>query len=136
MATIPIEPLFLSESTLTFGLDDYAAHISGAKFVPTSSTVVWKGLKRGSKFTRQTAPTWALTLSYAQDWESAASLSRYLLEHEGETVEVTFEPIDGGQAFTADIIITPGAIGGDIDTFAGESVTLGVDGDPTLVTAP
>ena len=133
MAALPIEPLFLSESKLTIGLDDYAAHISGAQFVPSSSTVTWKGLKRGSKFTRQTAPTWALTLNYAQDWESAASLSQYLLAHEGETVPMTLEPVDGGQAFTADIVITSGAIGGEVDTFGTTSVTLGVDGEPALV---
>lgn len=136
MPIIPIEPLFLSESTLTVGLDDYAAHISGAQFVPSSSTVIWKGSKRGSAFSRQTAPTWVLTLNYAQDWESLSSLSKYLLAHEGETVTMTLAPVDGGQAFEAEVIITPGAIGGEIDTFGTTSVTLGVLGAPDMVTTP
>lgn len=132
MATIPIQPLFLSASELTIGADDYAAHISGAQFVPSSSTVTWKGSKPGATFSRQTAATWTLTLNYAQDWESASSLSQYLLANEGSTVEVTLAPVDGGQAFTADVIITPGAIGGEVDQFGTTSVTLGVDGAPEL----
>lgn len=133
MTIVPIKPLFLSESKLTVGLDDYAAHISGAKLVPSSSTVTWKGLKPGSAFSQQTIATWVLTINYAQDWESASSLSQYLLAHEGETVEMTLEPTDGGQAFTVQVTITPGAIGGDVDTFAAESVTLGVLGKPVKV---
>lgn len=133
MTIIPIEPLFISESTLTMGLDDYAAHISGAQFVPSSSTVTWKGAKRGSAFSRQTSPTWALTLNYAQDWESASSLSKYLLAHEGESITIELAPIDGGQAFEAEVIITPGAIGGEVDSFGTTSVTLGVLGAPDMV---
>jgi hypothetical protein len=133
MPLLAIEPLFLSESTLTIGLNDYAAHISGAMFVPSSSAVTFKGLKAGASFTRQTTPTWALTLNYAQDWESAASLSQYLLENSGDTVEMTLAPIDGGQAFTATVTVTPGNIGGEIDTFATTSVTLGVLGQPAKV---
>lgn len=133
MPTIAIAPLFMSASTLTIGLDDYAAHISGAQFVPSSSSVNWKGLKPGATFTQQTAATWALTLNYAQDWETPNSLSQYLLAHEGETVEIELAPVDGGQAFEASVVITPGAIGGDVDTFGATSVTLGVLGKPELV---
>lgn len=133
MPQIAIAPLFMSASTLTIGLDDYAAHISGAQFVPSSSAVTWKGLKPGATFTQQTSATWALTLNYAQDWETANSLSQYLLAHEGETVEMTLAPVDGGQAFSASVVITPGAIGGDVDTFGTTSVTLGVLGKPELV---
>jgi len=135
MADITPEPLFLSNSIATIGTDNYEAAINSATFTPSTSTVTFKGLKPGSVFTRQTAATWVCELQFVQDWETVGSLSNYLHEHEGESVQFVLVPEADGPTVTATIIITPGAIGGAVDTFGVATVSLGVDGKPVIAPA-
>ena len=135
MAQIEVQPIVLRNCLATIGTDSYEKHVSGVTFTPSSSTVNFNGLNPEAVFTFPTATTWTLTLAYAQDWETPDSLSAYLLEHEGEKVTMTFEPEAGGAGFTAEVFIAPGAIGGDVNSVATASVTLGVSGKPTLVAA-
>lgn len=135
MASIGIEPIVLKNVLLSFGTDSYEKNVSGVEFVPSVSQVNWKGLHPDAVHTDVSKATWVCNLNYAQDWETADSLSQYLLEHEGETVSATFEPVNGGAGFTADLVITPGAIGGQVDAVATASVSLGVKGRPVLVPA-
>ena len=135
MSTIEVQPLVLKDVILGIGTDDYRKHVQQVTFTPQASTVTWTGLGSNTHTDVSTA-TWTAVLAYAQDWETADSLSQYLLEHEGETVTMTFGPRSGsGPTFTADVIITPGAIGGQVNTYGTATVTLGVDGKPTLVPA-
>ena len=134
MPTIPIEPLFMDAADLNIDGDDYAAHISGASFVPTTSQVNWTGAKPGAVFTRQTRATWVLNLNFGQDWESAESLSQYLHDNEGEVKPITLAPVSGGKSFTADVVIAPGTIGAEINTFGVSTVALGVQGRPEFTT--
>lgn len=134
MPEIPIEPLFMDAADLNIEGDDYAAAISGASFVPTTSTVNWTGAKPGATFTRQTRATWALNLNYAQDWESAKSLSQYLHANEGKEVTLTLAPVSDGRSFTAKVIIAPGTIGAEINQFGTSSISLGVNGRPEYAT--
>lgn len=137
MAEIAVEPILLGNAKLTFGTDDYEAHVSSAAFNPTDNTpVTWKGLSPTSSFSFGKKAVWTLDLSYAQDWETANALADYLHENEGEEVNVVFAPVDGGTSYTADVIITPGAIGGDVDTVAVGQVSLGVKGRPEKVVVP
>lgn len=130
MVDIAIQPLYLRDMTFTVAADDYAKHVSAVTLTPSTSQVQWKGGTPDAVFTRTTTPTWTCDLGYAQDWESADSLSRYLWEHQGETVSVVFEPEAGGTSWAVDINIVPGAIGGTIDSFGAATVSLGVDGAP------
>lgn len=132
MADIAVQPFLMGDAVLTFGADGYEAHVSSATFTPTGSVVTWKGLTPSAKFSFGASATWTLDLELAQDWETAAALSRYLYENEGETVAVSFEPVAGGSAVTANVIITPGAIGGAVDAVASSTVQLGVQGRPAL----
>lgn len=135
MASIDIAPIVLKNVLLTIGEDSYEKNVSGVEFVPSVTTVNWKGLHPDAVHTDVSTATWVCNLSYAQDWETADSLSQYLLEHEGETVDATFEPVNGGAGFTAELVITPGSIGGQVDAVAVASVSLGVKGRPVLVPA-
>jgi hypothetical protein len=138
MSVLTVKPLTMKEVDLLIGSgtpDDFAAHCSSVTFTPSGSVVTWNGLKRNS-FTDATVPTWTCGLDYAQDWESANSLSRYLFEHEGEHLPVTFKPTsEAGPTFTGVVIVTPGAIGGAVNAVATASVTLGMESRPTLVPA-
>jgi hypothetical protein len=132
MASIAVNPFILRDVLLTFGTDSYEKHVSSVEFVPAGSVVTWKGLTPASVFSFGANATWTCNLSFAQDWATANSLSRYLFENEGEELAVTFEPVAGGPSVSATLIITPGSIGGAVDSVAVATVSLGVKGKPTL----
>ena len=140
MSTIAVKPLILKDVLLTIGAgtpDEYQKHCSGVQWVPNAAQQTWQGLTPDSAFTDVANATWAVTLNYVQDWETANSLSQYLFEHEGETVEMVFTPVKGTgkKTFTANVTITPGAIGGEVNAYATTSVTLGSD-KPVIGTVP
>lgn len=136
MSEIAVSPFVLKDCVISIELDDYAAAVSSATLTPASSAVTFKGLKPTAVFTDVTAATWTLDLAYAQDWETAGSLSLYLFNNEGATKAATLKPKSGtGPSFAVDIIITPGAVGGAVDAHATATVTLGVKGRPELVPA-
>lgn len=132
MVDIAVQPFMMGNASLTFGTDGYEAHVSSATFTPSSSIVTWKGLTPSAVFSFGANATWTLDLELAQDFETADALARYLFENEGTTVTVVFEPVDGGASVTAEVIITPGAVGGAVDAVATSTVSLGVQGKPVL----
>lgn len=144
MAEIPVKPFMMQDAVLKFAADDFAAACSQIALVPSSSVVVFKGLKRNSSSFPTTA-TWVCNLTYAQDWETAQSLARYLHDHEGETIEAQVLPQTAvpdpdnpgstipGIGFAVQIIVAPGQIGGNVDQVASSTVSLGVDGRPTYI---
>ncbi|QUC01103.1 hypothetical protein [Cellulosimicrobium cellulans] len=135
MATIEVQPIVLTDVSLLIPTDDYAKNVSSVTLTPTSSTVTWNGLGKNS-FTGASIATWAASIEYAQDWETANSLSQYLFAHEGEKVEMTFKPQTGsGPSFTVEVTIVPGAIGGAVNAVAVASVTLPCSAKPELVPA-
>lgn len=135
MAQIEVQPIVLRDVLLSIGTDSYEKHVSGVTFTPTSGTVNFNGLAPDAVFTFPTATTWTLQLEYAQDWATVNSLSEYLFNHEGEKVTMTFEPVNGGAGFEAEVFIASGAIGGTVNAVATATVTLGISGKPTLIPA-
>lgn len=142
MAVIAVNPIILTNCKLTITLpgetptsNDYEKHVSRVQFDPSTQTQTWKGLSPTSSFTKTSRATWTATLEYAQDWETDDSLSQLLHDHEGETVAAVFQPESGGASWAANLVITPGAIGGTVDQFATASVTLGVSGKPVRTPA-
>ena len=129
MAAIAVNPLVLKDVTLKIAADNYEKHVSGVQWVPSASQISWQPLVADEAFTDVATATWAITLNYVQDWETSDSLSEYLFEHEGETVSMVFTPIigTGKKTFTANVTISPGAIGGEVNAYATTSVTLGSD---------
>lgn len=124
-------PLYMSESKITIGGTSFEAEVSGVKLTPTSPSSTWKGLKKGSTFTKAGLAAWAAALNFGQDHELATSLSNYMFDHEGEEQPFTIEPVDGGTGFAGTLICQAGEIGGDVDQFGTASVTLPVQGKPT-----
>lgn len=129
---VPVKPFVLRDVLLKIStvdavpteIGDFEAHCSQVQFDPTAPTVSWRGLTPSSQFTGVGTATWVATLALAQDWESDVSLAKYLHEHEGESVDVVFEPIKGGASFEARLTITPGSIGGTVDGVPTSSVAL------------
>lgn len=132
---MPFNPLYLTESKLTIDGTAFEAEVSGVRLTPTSTTATWKGLKKGSSFTKGGLATWAAGINFGQDHELATSLSTFLFEHEGEELPFSFEPIDGGTGFSGTLVAQAAEIGGDVDTFGVATVTLPVQGKPTRTPA-
>jgi len=129
-------PLYMKDATLTIAATGYEAEVSSATLTPSTSSAQWKGLTPEAVFTQTSATVWTLDLTLAQDWDDPDSLGLYLFEHEGEEVAMTFAPKVGGGGFTANVILTAGAIGGAVDGFAESTVSLPVQGRPVFTAAP
>ena len=136
MATIAVQPFVLKDCQFKVEADNYEGHTSEVTFVPTAATVQWNGLTPTSTFTDVATATWVCNVGLAQDWETPNSLSRYLFEHEGEAVDVEFEPRAGGTGFSATVVCTPGSIGGASGAVAVATVALGVQGRPAEIVTP
>lgn len=131
MVAVAVKPIVLKNVLLTLKLGsatalEFQKHVSAVEFVPTASDVIWKGLG-GNTHTDVQLASWKANLSFAQDWATANSLSRFLFDNEGATVVARFEPELGGAAFTANLVVTPGSIGGSVDSTAVATVSLGSD---------
>jgi len=124
MATPAVKPFLMRDCLFQVEEDNYEAHVSQVEFVPSSSVVRFKGLTPTSVHSFGTTAEWVANLTYAQDWNTADSLSEYLHENEGTEIDVTFTPVNGGRPITATLIVTPGAIGGQVDSVAVASVSL------------
>ena len=135
MAQIGIAPIVLKDCTLKIGADNYETNVSSVEFVPTASSVTWKGLTPTAQFTSVGGATWVANLAYAQDWDTPNSLSQYLYDNEGASIVADFAPRNGGPGFRATLVITPGSIGGAVDTVAVATASLGVQGKPARITA-
>lgn len=132
MAQIAVAPFLMRDCLFQVASDAYEKHVSAVEFMPASSVVNWKGLTPDAVFSFGTPATWTCNLSFAQDWSTAGSLSRYLFEHEGDEISVTFEPVADGPSVTATLIVAAGSIGGPVDSVAVSTVTLGCKAKPVL----
>lgn len=134
---VNVAPFTMKDISLVFGPSagtqyEFKTAASSATFTPSFSTVTWTGLG-SNQYTDVTTPTWVLDLEYAQDWDTANSLSKYLLDNAGATVDCTFKPKSASaKTVTAKVIINPGPIGGGVNAVATGSVQLGVVGTPTI----
>lgn len=142
MAVIAVKPFVLRDCTLNIkdgatDVGDYESHVSKVEITPNVTTQSWKGLTPAAVFQDVAAPEWTANIDYAQDWETANSLSQYLLANVGKKVTAKFTPKKGtsAKAITVTVTILPGGIGGTAGAFATGSVALPVDGQPALATA-
>lgn len=135
MAQIAVQPIYLKDVVLTVDGDTYEKHVSGVTFTPTVTSATWKGLEPSAVFTNVGSSTWMIDLAYAQDWETADSLSAYLFDNEGAEITLSFVPVSGGGTWSATVIIVPGAVGGAVDSYAVATVSLPVQGRPTFTPA-
>jgi hypothetical protein len=139
MAQIAAVPFVLKDARFLVAADSYEAAVSGATFTPSASAVTWRGLTPTASFTGSSTATWQLDLVFAQDWTTTNSLSQYLLANEGKSIVVKLIPQTAASGtvptFTATVIVSPGSIGGDVDSVAVSTVSLGVVGKPVLTVA-
>lgn len=133
MAVVPLtSPYVMQEATLEIDVDDFTEAVSEVTFTPSATVSTWRGIGGNVRRASATAE-WTLTLGHAQDL-APTGLTRYLLDHEGETKTVTLTPLTAGPSITADVIISPATIGGSAGSeLTPGTVTLAVDGKPVFV---
>lgn len=129
MPTIVPKPVLMSAAVLELGDDNYELVVSSAELAPTTPTQQFKGIG-GSIVNVVGKASWMLNLAYAQDFATAGSLSRFLLEHAGEEVPFTLTPVADGPGYSGKVLALPGSIGGAVDTVLAGSVSLPVNGQP------
>lgn len=134
MGIINIQPLVLKDFVLAIAADQFEKNVSSIILTPSAPTVTWQGGTPDATFTDTGRATWVAAINYAQDWDTANSLSQFLFNNEGATVAATFRPRNGvGPSFAVSLVITPGAIGGAVNAVSEASVSLGVQGKPQLI---
>jgi len=129
MTKLTVQPFVLKDVVFIVETDDYARHVSEVLFTPTvtQDEIKWQGLSPDASFSDTSAPetSWAVSVGYAQDWETADSFSRYLRDNAGLDKAVTFEPKSGvGTSFASTITIVPGPVGGAVKTVAVGQVSM------------
>lgn len=125
MTAIVPTPLFIKDCLVKFGASDsYEAAVRDVKFTPSASVVTVRAAAPAAVYQNVDTATWTLDMTYLQDWETTTSLARYLYANEGSTVALTFEPKTGGATITANVVVTPGAIGGAVGAYAEATVSL------------
>ena len=139
MTIIEVTPFIMRNAIVSFAANDFAKAVSSATLTPSGGTTPFKGLKPDAVFTFPQSVTWTLDLEFAQDWSADTSLSRYLFEHQGETIAATLNPDDktsGTTSWAITVAIAPGAVGGPVDSVATSTVSLGIVGAPVPTTVP
>jgi hypothetical protein len=139
MVNIAPKVLILNDIVLTIGADNYEASVKKCRLVPTTPVAKWKGMTPGSAVNVAGDPEWVMELGFAQDHETANSMSQYLQANTGTEKTVIIKPKKpaSGTAplYTVKVLILPGPIGGDLDTVAEGDVSLPVNGQPVRTVA-
>lgn len=136
MTTIAVQPFVLKNALLKIGADNYEKHVSQVELRPTvkADKVTWVNITPDVPYSEAANPetTWDLVITYAQDWETADSLSQYLMDNAGTVKSVELAPRagTGRKTFTINATIVAGPIGGSAGAVAVGSVTLPCDGQP------
>lgn len=143
------KPISLKNVLLRLGDEatgtDFAIQLTSVTLTPDVATERLKTLKPAGRYSSVDDPEWSLDLGYAYGYDDAGAaalaLSSYLLENNGEQVPFSFEPIAalvGAPKYDGTVSLVAGALGGDQGAFSTQSVSLPVEGQPTVstVTAP
>lgn len=131
MAVISLTPILMNGATLLIGANNYEKVVNSAKLVPNNPVAMYKGID-GTITAAAGLPSWTLELNYAQDWNTTASLSRYLVAQAGTLKTIVLTPNTGGSAATVSVLIVPGDLGGAADSTSTAIVTLQVIGQPGI----
>jgi len=128
--------MMVRDGTITFGTGtptEVSCQITGAtiKATPDPKTLV----TMCGKSTVPGVTAYTLELTGAQDW-SAAGVSTYLMDNDGVLVDFVLTPTDQAAPSAAgQCWAVPGDFGGTVGEIAVFSVTMGIEGKPTITSS-
>jgi hypothetical protein len=112
-------------------LDEYTAAVTSCALVPTAPTATVTDI--GGGVTQLVgAPAWTAAIGYNQDWTTVSSLSQYLITNHGQVKDFKYTPNNGGKVVTFKALIIAGQIGGENSAVHAATVSLPINGQPTL----
>jgi len=120
MTIAPLQHKKIANIDFTIDGINYGRHTPEASWAPTVQTINYQGGTEDSKVQDLDVTGWVCNLRVPQDMQNPDSLFNFLIDHAGETVEVTYKP-DPLAPFTltADIVLPPpGQLGGARGAFA------------------
>lgn len=111
MTTVALTtPFALKNATLSIDSDDYTAAVTQVAFLPSIATSTVRTID-GVAHKDQSTAEWSCTIGFIQDLDSSGLL-RYLLDNDGATKSVIFVPKTSGPSISANLVVSPGTIGG------------------------
>lgn len=120
---------------LKVGTEVYAG-VATSVAVPGIEAVVWEGSTDTAIAADVPTGQRKINLEARQDWESAESLCKFLLDNEGEEAEITFSHRPGGTVyFKVTAILSAPDAGGKLNEFASFTKSLPCT-KPVVVGAP
>lgn len=122
---------------------DYGCQIAEVAITPTAGdTNTFDPLCVDQSYTSVGPTTWAMGITYAQDWADVDSLARFLYDNDGAAISYELNPAAGpasatAPSFTGTGRCVAGPIGGGArGEFAEAEVELPLDGKPALIETP
>lgn len=131
MVAIAPVPILMNNAVLKVGADNYEKSVSTAKLTPVTPVAKFKGIS-GDTVQSAGKPAWTLTLTFAQDWLTVNSLSKYLNANAGTTKTIELTPSTGSTKATVTALIIDGDMGGDVDATTLATVVLEIVGQPAF----
>ncbi|ALJ20318.1 hypothetical protein [Microbacterium sp. No. 7] len=133
MPTITNVAYIQKAGTITIASDDYTSGVSSFALVPTTPTAKHVDIGGGVQQFAGT-PEWVAQITFAQDWTTAASLSKKSIEWAGQTKTLVYTPQTGAAPVTVTVTFQPSQIGGGAGSVPTATLNLGVTGQPIFGT--
>jgi hypothetical protein len=139
---MPAVPQIQKIILLTLDSEDFSLDVVDAAVVPTPGAVQTARTLDGVTHQDIESETWALNLTCVLDWDSARpGLAYFLNDRKGETVafllkDTTAANSAGKPAITGDVVLHPIQYGGPGNVFATATISLPLEGIPTLDATP
>lgn len=144
---MPSDPIIPKVITFTLeaaagGPEDFAMDVLDAACVPSPGRVQTVRTLDGVTHQDAEGETWSLDLRTIQDWDTTRpGLASFLFTHKGEALDFVLQVYDAAvstatPAMTGSCTAVPIPYGGPGNTFVEASVSMPMDGAPTVDTAP
>lgn len=123
MTQIPAAPRTTKNMRLRVGANNYEKHANNVKWGKSTTNVEWRGGTPDAVFSDSSVGSHTCSITLVHDYQNPDSLFNWMIDHEGEQVEVEWKPDPSG-AFTqtATITIVAPDTGGAIGAFGEDTL--------------
>lgn len=138
------KPIMMKDIDLSLGDEatgpNFKCQMRSVTLKPNQSIQKLKTLCPDGRYADVDDPEWDLELGYAYGYDdgqgtAAELLADFLLENQGKKVAFRFRPRAGGKGYSGVVTAMAGPVGGSQGAWMEGSVTLPVDGQPTVLAA-
>lgn len=136
MTQVAADPRSINNMVLKLGTDTYEKHASNVNWGKSTNQVTWKGGTPEAVFTDSTVDSHVCNITLVHDYDNVDSLFNFMIDHEGEQLEIEWKPnVAGTFTQTATITIVAPDAGGAVGAF-GESTVACPSSKPVRTFVP